>query len=76
MEKRLFCDESFWFELSDAGLSVEDVAQLIVEVPKATEIVETIIEKGNKTFVLTNHSSHIDCLVVGVRTEILYRLVK
>ena len=76
MEKKLFCDVNFWFEILDAGLSAEDVARLIVEVPKSTEIVDTVVEKGKKVFVFTNHSSHIDCRVVGVRTVTMYRLIK
>ncbi len=76
MKKRVFCDVNFWFALSDAGLSVEDVARLIVEVPKSTELVETVVEKGNKTFIFTNHGGHIDCRIVGVRMETLYRLLK
>ena len=76
MEKRVFCDVNFWFALGDAGLDVDEISKLIVEVPNSTEIVDIIVSKGNKTFVFTNYSSHIDCLVVGVRTEILFRLVK
>ena len=76
MGKKVFCDVNFWFALGDAGLSVEDVARLIVEVPKSTELVETIVEKGNKVFIFKNYSSHMDCRIVGVRTEMLYRLVK
>ena len=85
MEKRVFVSSiSFWFAVEDAGLDVNDVARLMVEVPKTTELVSTIVEKGNKTFVFTNFGSHIDCLVLclfflpveGVRTVTLYRLVK
>jgi phosphoheptose isomerase len=76
MEKRVFCDISFWFAILDAGLSVEDVSKLIVEVSKSTQIVETVVENGNKVFIFTNHGSHIDCRIVGVRTERLFRLVK
>ena len=76
MGKKVFYDVNFWFALGDAGLSVEDASRLIVEVQKATELVDIIIEKGNKVFIFKNYSSHIDCRIVGVRTEMLYRLVK
>ena len=76
MEKKEFCDVSFWFTLSDEGLSAEDVARLIVEVPKATQLVEIVVEKGKKVFVFTNHGSHIDCRIVGVRNVTLFRLLK
>ena len=77
MEKRIFTESiSFWFEVEDAGLDIDEVVRLIVEVPKSTEIVETVVENGNKVFVFTNHGSHIDCRIVGVRTVTLFRLLK
>ena len=76
MKKVVFYDVNFWFSILDAGLSAEDVARLIVEVPKSTEIVDIVVEKGNKVFVFKNYSSHIDCRIVGVRTVTLFRLVK
>jgi len=77
MEKIVFkLSVAFWLAVEDAGLCIDDVARLMVEVPKSTEIVETIIEKGNKVFVFTNYSSHIDCRIVGVRTVTLLRFAK
>ncbi len=76
MEKRVFCDISFWFALGDAGLDVDEISKLIVEVPKSTEIVDIIVEKEKKVFVFTNNGSHIDCRIVGVRTVTIYRLLK
>ena len=77
MEKRIFTESiSFWLAIEDAGLDIDDVTRLMVEIPKATEIVDTVVETRNKVFIFTNYGSHIDCLVVGVRTEILYRLLK
>ncbi len=74
--KQDFCDVNFWFALSDAGLSVEDVSRLIVEVPKAPQLINIIVEKGNKTFIFKNHGSHIDCIIVGVVIKTVYRLLK
>ena len=77
MEKKVFESSiAFWLALSDAGLDVDSVVRLMLEVPKSTEIVETVVEKGNKVFVFTNHGSHIDCRIVGVRTVTLYRFAK
>ena len=77
MEKRVFkLSIAFWLAVEDAGLDIEEVASLMVEVPKSTEIVDTVVEKGNKVFIFTNHSSHIDCRIVGVRTEMLLRFAK
>ncbi len=74
--KKDFCDVSFWFELGDAGLSVEDVAQLIVEVPKTPRLISIIVERNGKKFVFKNYGSHIDCIVVGVIMKTRYRLLK
>ena len=76
MKKVVFYDVSFWFAILDAGLSVEEVSKLIVEVPKSTELVEIVVEKGKKVFVFANHGSHIDCRIVGVRTVTIFRLLK
>jgi len=77
MEKRVFVlGIAFWLAIEEAGLSIDEVTRLMVEVPKSTEIVDTVVEKGNKVFIFTNHSSHIDCRIVGVRTEMLLRFAK
>jgi len=76
MEKKLFCGASFWFEIEDAGLNIDDVTRLMVEVPKTPRIIDTVVYKGNKKFVFKNYGSHIDCLVEGVMIQTLYRLVK
>ena len=77
MEKRVFkLSIAFWLAIEDAGLDIDEVVKLMVEVPKSTELVDTVVEKGNKVFVFKNYSSHIDCRIVGVRTEILFRFAK
>jgi len=77
MGKKVFkLSIAFWLAVEEAGLDIDDVARLMVEVPKATELVDTVVEKGKKVFIFTNHSSHIDCRIVGVRTEILLRFAK
>lgn len=74
--KKEYCDVNFWFALGDAGLSVEDVAQLIVEVPKAPQLINIVVERNGKKFCFKNYGSHIDCLVVGVIIKTIYRLLK
>ena len=74
--KKEYCDVNFWFALGDAGLSVEDVSRLIVEVPKTPRLISIVVESEGKKFIFTNFGSHIDCLVEGVVIETLYRLLK
>ncbi len=75
VKKQEFCDVQFWLAIIDAGLG-DEVSRLIVEVPKAPQLVKMVVETEGKKYIFKNYGSHIDCLIVGVVIKTLFRLLK